>query len=80
MQINCCVNPFIYASTIPQFMQVVKDIFNGKYVGNVQRRMAKRFTNDENTKTRKSNLDTSMALQNMKNEEVGEGASTLHTI
>ena len=65
MQINCCVNPFIYASTIPQFMKVVKAIFTGKYVSNVQPKMTKQFTNVENNKARKLNLDTGIELQNM---------------
>ena len=30
MQINSCVNPFIYATTIPDFKRIVRDICKGE--------------------------------------------------
>ena len=33
MQINSCVNPFIYAAVLPEFKKAVRNIFNGNQFG-----------------------------------------------
>ena len=52
MQINSCVNPFIYAAVLPEFKKTVRNIFNGNQFGI--------------RSSKSSNLSTSVEKQEMR--------------